>query len=211
MAVSAQLLEAIAVAAELTGTQLTKASARVMAEDLARYPEAHVLAALTRCRRELKGRLTIADVLTRIDDGRPGPEEAWAMLPQTEGDSVVWTAEMSAAFGTAYPLIRDGETIAARMTFLERYRTLCREARDAGVAVQWVPSLGHDAAGREAVLLEAQRLGRLAPAHVAGLLPYRNEPPPQIAALLPDMSANPNARRSLKEALEHARRKPDAA
>lgn len=193
MAVSQALLDAIAVTAELTGTQLTKPAARVMAEDLARYPEAEILSALTRCRRELRGRLTIADVLTRIDDGRPGPEEAWAMLPQSEADSVVWTDEMRMAHGTAYALIRDGETVAARMAFLERYRTLCREARDAGTPVRWEPSLGHDPNGREAVLIEAQRLGRLKAEHVAGLLPHRAEPSRQLGAAikmaLPNMRA----------------------
>ena len=109
------LLQAIAVTAELTATQLSQSAARVMAQDLARYPEAQVLEALTRCRRELKGRMTIADVLTRIDDGRPDPEEAWAMLPKDEGSSVVWTEEMAQAFGIAYPLMRSGEMIPARM------------------------------------------------------------------------------------------------
>ena len=81
---SSKLNEAIAVTAELTGTVLSKVAAQVMAEDLARYPEAQVMGALTRCRRELKGRLTIADVISRLDDGRPGVEEAWAMLPKDE-------------------------------------------------------------------------------------------------------------------------------
>jgi hypothetical protein len=188
MKASRNLIEAIAVTAELTGTVISEPAAKVMAADLARYPEAQVLAALTRCRRELKGRLTIADVLTRIDDGRPGPEEAWAMLPQTEAQSAVWTAEMSEAFGTAYPLIREGETIQARMAFLERYKTLCRDARDAGTPVRWSASLGHDPHGRESVLLEAQRQGRLPADHVAGLLPHRDTRAAETLALLADKS-----------------------
>jgi hypothetical protein len=205
MAVTDALLDAIAVTAELTQTQLSKGAARVMAEDLARYPEHQVLEALTRCRRELKGRLTIADVLTRIDDGRPDAEQAWAMMPKDEASSVVWTEEMAEAFGVAYPLKRSGENIQARMAFLEKYRNAVRMARDAGKAVHWTPSLGHDPHGRETVLLEAQRLGRLAADHVAGLLPHRAEPPPAMQALLPDKS--PNApKRTIKEALEEVKR-----
>lgn len=204
MSATETLLQAIAVTAELTNTQLSEAAARVMAQDLARYPEAQVLEALTRCRRELKGRLTIADVLTRIYDGRPDPEEAWALMPRDESSSVVWTEEMAQAFGVAYPLIRDGETVSARMAFLERYRTLVREARDAGRPAKWMPSLGHDPMGRESVLLEAARLGRLSQSHVAGLLPHRQDPPQNVAALLPDMSAD-GKRRSLREALDEAR------
>jgi hypothetical protein len=184
MAVTEKLIDAIAVTAELTGTAMSAPAARVMAEDLAAYPEQQILAALTRCRRELKGRLTIADVLTRIDDGRPAPEEAWAMLPQDESGSVVWTAEMARAFGVAYPLLREGETIPARMAFLESYRNLVRKARDASVPVTWTPSLGQDPHGREAVLLDAVKLGRLARSHVAGLLPHREVPPPEVMRLL---------------------------
>lgn len=199
------LTEAIAVTAELTGTVMSEPAARVMAQDLARYPEAQILAALTRCRRELKGRLTIAEVLTRIDDGRPGPEEAWAMMPHDESRSVVWTDEMSEAFGAAYPLIREGEVVAARMAFLERYRTLLREARDASRPIRWIASLGHDPHGRESVLLEAQSLGRLHPDYVRGLLPHRAPAAPEVAALLPDMSAERKPF-SLKAALEEARK-----
>lgn len=211
MPVTEELLKAIAVTAELTNTQLSEAAARVMANDLARFPEGAVLEALSRCRRELKGRLTIADVLTRIDDGRPGPEEAWAMIPHDEASSVVWTDEMALAFGVANPLIVEGEKIQARMAFLERYKTLVREARDAGKPVRWTPSLGHDPAGREAVLLEAQRAGRLSAPHVAGLLPYREAPSPELMKMLPDMSAQGRAKRSLKEALAEARARTKAA
>ena len=79
-----ELLQALAVTAELTGTELSEPAARVMANDLAAYPVQQVLGALTRCRRELKGRLTVAAILERLDDGRPGPNEAWAMIPQDE-------------------------------------------------------------------------------------------------------------------------------
>lgn len=177
------LTEAIAVTAELTGTVMSEPAARVMANDLARFPEPQVLEALTRCRRELKGRLTIADVLTRIDDGRPEAEEAWAMLPKDEAGSVVWTDEMARAFGVAYPLMRSGETIPARMAFLERYRAEVRKARDKGKPVKWTASLGHDIGSREAVLIEAARLGRLPHDHVQGLLPHREVPQPVMALL----------------------------
>jgi hypothetical protein len=205
MKASKTLTEALAVTAELTGTVLSDAAARLMAADLARYPEARVLEALSRCRRELKGRLTIADVISRIDDGRPGPEEAWAMVPKDESASVVWTAEISHAFGVAYPLMRDGENVQARMAFVEAYREACRKARDEGMPVSWTASLGHDPQGREAVLLEAQRLGRLSRDYVAGLLPNRIEPSAQVKALLPDMSAEPHSV-SLKQALLAAKK-----
>lgn len=189
MPASKTLLQAIAVCAELTGTQLSQAAASVMADDLSRYPEPQVLGALTRCRRELRGKLSIADVLSRLDDGRPGPEEAWAMLPRDEASSVVWSDEMRQAFGVALPLIQDRDAVQARMAFLERYRALVQQARDSGVPVHWTPSLGHDPNGRDSALREAVEKGRLTAAHVAGLLSYRDTPPPQITALLESVQA----------------------
>lgn len=167
------LLKAIAVTAELTMTELSVDAARLMAEDLAQYPEEQVLKALTKCRRELKSRMSLADIISRIDDGRPGAEEAWAMIPKNESGSVVWTDEMAEAFGIAYPLIADGDTVQARMAFTEAYRDRCNKARDAGIKVKWAPSLGHDPMGREHVLMDAVEKGKLTASHVSGLLPYR--------------------------------------
>lgn len=170
---SKNLLKAIAVTAELTGTELSEDAARMMAEDLSQYPEELVMKALTKCRRELKTRMSLADVISRIDDGRPGAEEAWAMIPKDESGSVVWTEEMAEAYGVACQLINDGDTVQARMAFIEVYRDRCAKARDAGVQVKWIPSLGHDPHGRESVLMDAVEKGRLTAQHVAGLLPYR--------------------------------------
>lgn len=128
----------------------------------------------------------VSELLDRIKamDGRPGPEEAWAAIPMNEGGSVVWTDEMAEAFGVAAPLIAEGDKIAARMAFLERYRTLVRDARDIGKPIHWTPSLGCDVGDRERALIEAARLRRLTPQHVAGLLPYRDQPPPEILEML---------------------------
>ena len=181
----AELIKAIAVTAELTATPLSESAARVMASDLAQYPLQQVLGALTRCRRELRPRsLTIEAVLTRLDDGRPGPEQAWAMMPRSEADSVVWTEEMCQAHAVAKPLLDEGDQVAARMAFAEAYRRMIQAARDAGAPVHWTPSLGHDPHGRESVLLEAVRLGRLTQTHVAGLLPLRDEPNPAVTAMV---------------------------
>src|SRR5438270_13827149 len=88
-----RILEALGVVCELTSTKLSEAATRVFANDLARYPEAQVLGALARCRREVKGRLTLAEVVSRLEDGRPGPEQAWAQIMHALADeriTVVW-------------------------------------------------------------------------------------------------------------------------
>jgi hypothetical protein len=158
---STRLLEAVAVTAELCGRTFSEGAARVFVADLEGHPEPAVLAALTRCRREVKGVLTVQDVVSRIDDGRPGPEAAWAMLPKDEASSVVWTDEMAAAAGVALPLICDGDMIGGRMAFKEAYVTACAAARDARRPVNWSPSLGHDPRGRESALMLAVDKGRL--------------------------------------------------
>jgi len=194
---SAELIKAIAVTSELTATPLSESAARVMAQDLAQYPLPQVLGALIRCRRELRPRmLTIESIVSRLDDGRPGPEEAWSMMPRDEGSSVVWTDEMCQAYGMAAPLLMESDQVAARMAFVEAYRKLVQAARDAGSPVHWTPSLGHDPHGRETVLLDAARRGRLAAEHVAKLLPMRDEPHPEIAGLLQSVQKKLEAKAS---------------
>lgn len=177
------LIKAIAVTAELTGTQFSEVAAEVMANDLALYPENQVMKALTRCRRELKGRLTIADVVTRLDDGRPGAEEAWSMIPRDEAGTVVWTDEMSQAFGVVSHMLAAGEEIPARMAFKEKYLALVAAARDNRMAPKWTPSLGHDPQGREAALEAAVRLGRLTHQRATALLPNLTMHPTVVALL----------------------------
>ena len=172
MNVSDDLLKAIGVTLELTSTTLSKDAIRVIANDLAAYPEPQVLASLKRCCRELKGRLTLADILARIDDGRPDPEGAWASIPKDESGSVVWTTEMRDAWAVAYPLIAEGDLVPARMAFLERYRVAVQQARDARRPVEWEFSPGTDKDGRELVLLDAATKGRISVEGARALLPH---------------------------------------
>lgn len=167
---SINLAKAVAVTAELTGTNLSETAIQVMLEDLARYPEPQVMGSLTRCRRELKGRLTIADVISRLNDGRPGVEEAWAMLPKDEYTTAIWTVEMSQASAVIHDLIERDE-VAARMAFKEAYNRLCQDARDRGEPVSWSATLGWDKMGRESVLKAAVVAGRLSQEQVAIYLP----------------------------------------
>lgn len=181
---SSTLLEAVAVTAELCGRVFTAPAAKVFVDDLSGFPEPAVLAALRRCRREVRGVLTVQDVVSRIDDGRPGPQEAWAMMPVSEADSIVWSDEMAEAYRVAAPLIADGEMVAARMAFLETYTKAINEARDQRKAPCWSVSLGHDPRGREQALLLAVEKGRLTLGHARDLVPSLSAPAPEVLALL---------------------------
>ena len=171
--------------AEIYGKTMTDAAAMMFLAALSKIPEPALMAALERCLKELRTFPTVADVLARAQalDGRPGPEEAWAMLPKSERDSVVWTEEMAAAYGACSSLIGEDD-IAARMTFREVYVRRVQEARDAGVPAKWTASLGHSKGGRQAVLEEAARLGRLPMDQVRALLPEPDTMSPSVAALV---------------------------
>lgn len=171
---SRALLEAIAVTAEVMGTALSVPAARVFAADFADYDEAGVIAALVRVRREVRGRLTVADVIARIDDGRPGPEEAWAMMPRDEATTVVWTDEMNEAWGRALPLLDAGDAVAARMAFVETYRAAVTKARADRVRPRWSVSPGTDAEQRRMAIEDAVKRGRLGAARLALEPPSEN-------------------------------------
>ncbi len=97
------------------------------------------------------------------DDGRPGPQEAWALAMRStdEGDTIVWTAEIAEAFGEALPVLNAGDEIGARMSFLEVYGRLVDAARRARIAPRWDVSLGHDTARRERAIAEAAQRGMI--------------------------------------------------
>ncbi len=180
---SAALFEAVAVTAELCGRTFSEPAARVFVSDLSGFDERAVIQALGKCRREVRGMLTVQDVVSRIDDGRPGAEEAWALMPLDEAQSVVWSDEMSEAFGICGPLLDRGDKVAVRMAFKEAYGRLVAKARDAGKPVRWTPSLGHDARGREAAVQAAVQAGRLSYEQGAGLVPLA-APSPKALALV---------------------------
>jgi hypothetical protein len=185
---SEALLQAIAVTAELTGTDLSKAAARVFAADLSGYPEEQVLAALRRVRHEVRGRMTVADVVTRLEDGRPSADEAWAMIPSDERQTVVWTEEMAAAYGVVAKLMAARNMRDAGYAFRTAYDGFVKKSREAHVSVKWFPSIGSDPDMRAAALEEAVRKRRITPTAAAKHLPSV-EASPEIAALLVPLTA----------------------
>lgn len=172
---SANVLKAIAVTAELTGTELSATALRVMGDDLKQYPEQAVLHALVRCRRELSGRLTLAAIIERLSqhDGRPSADEAWATALDAlnEAETVVWTNEAQQAFAIARPVLSAGDKTGARMAFRDAYERIVRDARESCKQCEWSASLGWDKDRQAVALKRAESAGLLPPAVVAGLLP----------------------------------------
>lgn len=173
------IAKAIAVASfVITGNEMNAVALDAMVEDLAPYGVAPVMDALTRCRRECKGRLTLADILERMEsaDGRPEADEAWmnALLAVDEYATVIWTEETQQAFSIARPALEIHDKVGARMAFKAAYDRLVADARAQNRPVKWAASLGFDPEQRRAALENAVHAGKLLPHHADGLLP----PPP---------------------------------
>ena len=173
MGLSREVVKALIATVELCGAAaLSDVAQALMEADLEQYPETSVLMALARCRKELRGRLTLADIIERIDDGRPGAEEAWsAVSGATEATTLVLTEEMQQALAVAWPQMAAGDLVPARMAFLETYRKVALTARAAGAPLKWRVSLGQDPAGRLAPIRDAVAKGRLTAAEARLQLP----------------------------------------
>lgn len=159
---NARILEALAVTAELCGHQISEAAARVMVEDLSRYPEDAVLKALTRCRHELTGRFSLPAIIQRIDDGRPGAEEAWALASclNDEDRSFIVNDEIMEASGVCRELLEQ-DPVAARMAFKEAYARVVCARREAGEIPRWYPTLGYSPEGRADCLIDGAKRGQI--------------------------------------------------
>lgn len=148
---------------------------RIWWASLQNYDLANVSAAFSEYAMRGKYAPKPADILGILDrllpDGRPGADEAWAMIPKDEQSSVVMTEEMAEALGIARPLLDDGDKVAARMAFKEAYARIVGANKTAGIKPKWFPSLGSDKTGRDLVIAEAVRLGRLSVSHAIGLTP----------------------------------------
>lgn len=182
----AEVIKMLAVVCEVTNTDLSQPAKVFVLEQLASRPARQVLKALSVCSHECKFKLTLADIVSRLDDGRPGAEEAWGLFPKSEDTAAVVTDEMSVAWGAAAPLFESDE-VAARMAFREVYEREVRAARAAGIAPVWRVSPGFNRAATESVALEAVKSGKLRPRDVDPYVLPENRPA-DWPALLPAAS-----------------------
>ncbi len=110
-------------------------------------------------------------MIAHANDGRPGAEEAWALIPKNETDSVVWSNEMREAFAVASSLLEDGDAVAARMAFKQAYEKSVSDARKNKKPVTWQPSFGYDKAGRVQAVVHAMDKNRISIAHAVSMYP----------------------------------------
>lgn len=156
-----------------------------------------------------------ADIIEQVQrlassDGRPGPEEAWALVPKSDADSVFWTDEMSAAYEVVHDMIAVDE-VAARMSFKEVYAARVADARGAGIQPQWSPALGSSEAGRVRAMQAAVAARRITVAGALELgvqlqgLPPPREPEPLLLGESPEQRKS-RAERSAEQRQQAAKR-----
>ena len=173
-----KIIQAITVTAELTGTQLSANAAAVMAEDLLAYPLDKVLIAFERCRRELKGRLTLAVILDRIDDGWQSAEEAFNTLVagwESEHLSILTTHTAMHAAESASALFNIGDKYRAGLAFKTAYERIVSEKKAKGMQPDWYVSAGLDKEQLAQLITEAAATGKITNDYALALLPAGEE------------------------------------
>ncbi len=159
------LVDELTILGEAFGEVLTAERQAIYARALSGIPKDQLQRAILTAVKELKWFPKVAELreLAGVsyglaNDGRPGPEEAWARMPKgerMEDDSVVWCEEERIAYGACRSLLIEGDQIGARMAFKERYERAVAEARAQGKRVNWTMSSGYDVEHRLTTLTSA--------------------------------------------------------
>lgn len=109
-----------------------------------------------------------------LDDGHPGPDEAWGMLIRLirdERETGVLTEAMRAGWECCGPILDLGDEVGARRCFLDVYTRQVAEARNRGFKARWTVTLGTDIKLREQRLQEALQARRIDFEQARSLLP----------------------------------------
>lgn len=97
------------------------------------------------------------------NEGWLSPDQAWAIAVESldEEKTVVWTQEISQAFGFVKALLDMNDKFSAARAFKERYASLVEQAKAQGSKPQMYASLGHNPELREIAIAEATSAGWL--------------------------------------------------
>lgn len=170
----------IKLAAEATGTTLSKEAMQAIARRIFPYGETVYRQALAAAAdNTTKGCFCLAAVLAEIHklDGHPSPEEAWAiMMPvllSEDASACVTTAMMLASEGISQMLLY-GDRFGASKAFLAKYTGELEKARQQGMPARWQITAGHDKNALEFTIQRAVEAGKINQAAALHLLPDRS-------------------------------------
>jgi len=182
MQTNEDIFKHLAITAEVCGADLSREAGLIICEELSKHPLQAVTEALSRVRREHQGRLTLAAILSRLDDGRPSTAQAWAAYPRDESVTVCVTEETLRAGAGLSGLIEQDER-QAFFAFRDAYETIVKQNRANGVPVKWTVSLGFDSAGRAPVIQDALAQGKIGAREAQAMLPDLRIPDAVLKAL----------------------------
>lgn len=155
-----KFVEALKGTASLFSKEINEQGIMLMVNMLSSYKEEDLINALHKHLKSSRFFPTIADIISKIDSGHPGAEEAWAMVPKNEYESAAMSKPMFKAYGVAYPLI-ESDPVAARMAFKEVYEREVNLAISNNQKPEWTVSLGQDKSSREAAVRDALLKNRI--------------------------------------------------
>lgn len=167
----AEIVKELALTFEVCGGDLSLGAKQLIVHELNNYSEDEIKHALRRCRREVKGRLSLADIIARFPRRHPTADEAWSLIPKSEDESVVWTKEMASAHRAVQGLLVAGDIVGARLAFRDSYNRAVEAAGGPEREPAWSFSPGHDPGLREGALRDAVCAGRLGEDDAKRLLP----------------------------------------
>lgn len=172
MSMNERIAAALTVACEVTSTDWSKATMLAVMQDLREYSAEQVIEALNRCRKECKGRLSLAVILGFLDDGYPDANEAWAMvvdgLKCEDMTLCLPVIAQQAVTSGVRTLWASNDKYAARQSFVAQYERL--KANTVGKCA-WVIELGTDKNHAAMVIEDAVRSGKVSRQAALSILP----------------------------------------
>ena len=196
-----KIADLIEITAEISGNPFKPQVIALMVEDLAEWEINEIQAALNACRREVKGRLSLKDIIDRLtkkSDELPSADEMWGAIYDFCTDERKSSVLPEMAFkalestnGGIWGLIQDGDKIGARMAFKAAYERLSQGFNG---KVQYSVRLGTDSEERKTAIQAAYKQGLIdksqalqyLPELDLGLLPPPN--PENVAKVLQSIS-----------------------
>ena len=172
-----EIADLIDMTAEIVGTPLKPTVVAIMVNDLAEYSVTDIKQALTVCRPEVKGRLSLKDIIDRLPNANalPSADEMFAQIAEWCLDETKTFVLPEIAFraceetnGGVYDALMAHDRTGARMAYKASYERLAKaHTGDLNYTVR----TGTDREHCEAVILEAVNAGKLERKKVQALLP----------------------------------------
>lgn len=190
-----KIADLIEITAEISGNPFKPQVIALMVEDLSEWEFNDIQAALNACRREVKGRLSLKDIIDRLPkkgDELPSADELWGQVLEylTDESKSFVLPEMAfkaleSTNGGIYELATSGDKVAARMAFKAAYERLSQGFNG---KVQYTVRLGTDKENQAAAIKTAYLENKITKDTAAAFLPDTDEQigllPPQTAEMI---------------------------